>query len=57
MKGFQATGEVISPQREHPALQNMKICSFFLFGGSFLSSWIPIRIPNPDKDQQTNRPY
>jgi hypothetical protein len=53
MKGFQATGEACSPQRKHPALQNMKICSFFLFGGSFLSSWILIWIPNLDPDPQT----
>jgi hypothetical protein len=45
-------------KREHPALQKMKILSFFLFLGSFLPSWIriqqlkliriQIRIRNPD---------
>ncbi len=35
MKDAQATGEAFSPQREHPALQNMKILYFFLFFGSF----------------------
>jgi hypothetical protein len=33
-----------SPKREHPALQKMKILDFFLFCGSFLPSWIRIRI-------------
>jgi hypothetical protein len=34
-------------KREHPALQNMKFINFFYFCGSFLPSWIRIRIqPN-----------
>jgi hypothetical protein len=48
-------------KREHPALQNMKIMIFFYFCGSFLPSWIRIRIqqlklmrihadPDPDTD-------
>jgi hypothetical protein len=42
-------------QREHSALHNRKFLNFFYFCGSFLSSWIRIRIPNsdPDKDQLT----
>jgi hypothetical protein len=31
-------------KREHPALQNMKFCTFFYFCGSFLPSWIRIQI-------------
>ena len=34
-------------KRGHPTLQNM---NFFYFGGSFLPSWIRIRIPNTDPD-------
>ncbi len=45
-------------KREHPALQKMKIRSFFLFLGSFLPSWIRIRIRNlyadPDQAAQIN---
>ena len=33
IKDSQATGEAFSPQKEHPALQKMKILSFFLFFG------------------------
>jgi hypothetical protein len=32
----QATEEGFSPQREHPAIQNMKFLNFFLLCGSFL---------------------
>jgi len=35
---------------EHPAFQNMKFLNFFYFSGSFLPSWIRIRIPNTDPD-------
>jgi hypothetical protein len=38
---------------EHPALQNMKSMIFFYCCGSFLSSWIRIRIPNKDPDPLT----
>jgi hypothetical protein len=31
IKDAQATGEAFSPQKEHPALQNMKILYFFLY--------------------------
>jgi hypothetical protein len=45
-------------KREHPALQKMKILSFFSFFGSFLPSWIRIRIrnlyPDPDPASQIN---
>jgi hypothetical protein len=34
-------------KRGHPTLQNM---NFFYFCGSFLPSWIRIRIPNTDPD-------
>jgi hypothetical protein len=34
-------------KRDHPTLQNM---NFFYFCGSFLPSWIRIRIPNTDPD-------
>ncbi len=40
-------------KREHPALQNRKFLNFFYkFCGSFLPSWVQIRIrlPNPDQD-------
>jgi hypothetical protein len=33
-----------APKSEQPALQRMKILSFFLFFGSFFPSWIRIRI-------------
>ncbi len=36
-----------SHKRGHPTLQNM---NFFYFCGSFLPSWIRIRIPNTDPD-------
>jgi hypothetical protein len=43
---------------EHPALQKMKILSFFLFFGHFSPSWIRIRIRNlyadPDPTAQIN---
>jgi hypothetical protein len=45
-------------KREHPALQKMKILSFFYFLGSFLPSWSRIRIRNlyadPDPAAQIN---
>jgi hypothetical protein len=45
-------------KREHPALQKIKILSFFYFFGSFLPSWIRIRIRNlyadPDPAAQIN---
>jgi hypothetical protein len=31
-------------KREHPALQNMKILYFFYIRGTFLPSWIRIRV-------------
>jgi hypothetical protein len=37
-----ATGKACSPQREHPALQNIKFLHFFC--GSFMPFWIRIRI-------------
>ncbi len=39
MKDVQATEESPSPQKEHPAFENMKYLHFF-----FLPSWIRIRI-------------
>jgi hypothetical protein len=36
-------------KRGHPTLQNM---NFFYFCGSFLPSWIRIRIPNTDPDSE-----
>jgi hypothetical protein len=45
-------------KKEHPALPNMKILYFFYFCGSFLPSWIRIRIRNlnadPDPATQIN---
>ncbi len=35
-------------KRGYPTLQNMNFFNFFYFCGSFLPSWIRIRIPNPD---------
>jgi hypothetical protein len=43
-KDAQATGEAL--QREHPALQKMKILSFFLF------FWIIFAFLDPDPDPQ-----
>jgi hypothetical protein len=44
-KVVQDTGEVFSHEKQkHKALQNMTFLHFFLFGGSFLPSWIRIRI-------------
>jgi hypothetical protein len=38
-------------KRGHPTLKNMNFYKFFFyFCGSFLPSWIRIRIPNPDPD-------
>ncbi len=34
----------------HPTLQNMNFSKKFYFCGSFLPSWIRIRIPNTDPD-------
>jgi hypothetical protein len=31
IKNAQATGEAFKPQKEHPALQNIKILSVFLY--------------------------
>jgi hypothetical protein len=55
IKDFQATEEASALKREHPAAQNMKFLNFFHFCGSFLPSWIwiRIRIPNPDTDPLT----
>jgi hypothetical protein len=39
--------EPAAHKRGHPTLQNM---NFFYFCGSFLPSWIRIRIPNTDPD-------
>jgi hypothetical protein len=33
MQAVQATGEAFNPQREHPALQNMKLFHLFYFVG------------------------
>jgi len=41
-------------KREHPALQKMKILSFFLYFGSFSPSWIRIRIRNLYADPDTD---
>jgi hypothetical protein len=41
-------------KREYPTLQNMKFLNFFYFCGSFLPSWIRIRIPNPDSLTRLN---
>ncbi len=46
IKCVQVTEEAL--KREHPALQNMKFLNFFYFCGSFLFSWIRIRIHWPD---------
>jgi hypothetical protein len=58
IKDAQATGEAFSSKREPPALQKMKILSFFLLFGSFLPSWIRIcnlyADPNPDPAAQIN---
>jgi len=42
-------------KREHPARENMKILYFFYFCGSFLPSWIRVRIRtlNADPDPAT----
>jgi hypothetical protein len=43
-----------SLKREHPVLKNMKIMDFFFyFCGSFLPSWIRIRIQIADPDPAT----
>jgi hypothetical protein len=45
MKDVQATGEASSPQREHPALQNMKYLRRF-----FLFLWVIFALLDPDPD-------
>jgi hypothetical protein len=35
MKDDQATGEASSPQKKHPALENIKFLHFFIFVGLF----------------------
>jgi hypothetical protein len=39
-KNFQATGDAFSPQRAHPALQNMKFINFFKFS-TFMVNFCP----------------
>ncbi len=39
---------LMTKNREHTALQNMKFLDFLYFLRPFLSSWMRIRIPNPD---------
>ncbi len=41
-------------KREHLALQTMILVNFFNFFGSFLPSWIRIRITNPSPDPGTS---
>jgi hypothetical protein len=41
-------------KREHPALKTGKFLIFFYICGSFLSSWIRIRIQNVDSDSDSN---
>ncbi len=53
VKKFTAEKKKFCIKREHPALQNMKLLNFFYFCGSFLPSWIRIRIPNTDPDSLT----
>jgi hypothetical protein len=43
-----ATAEVLSPQKRTSTLRKMKFLIFFYFCGSFLPSWIRIRITNPE---------
>jgi hypothetical protein len=47
IKYVQATEEAFSPTS---STSKHEISKFFIFFGSFLPSWIRIRIPNPDQD-------
>jgi hypothetical protein len=47
MKDVQATGEALSPQREHLALQKMKFLHRF-----FLFLWIIFALLDPDPADQ-----
>jgi hypothetical protein len=38
----------LTGREQPPALQNMKFLNFFYFCGSYLTSWIRIRIPDQD---------
>jgi hypothetical protein len=50
-KDDQATGEASSPQKRTSDTENTSLTSFFLlFCGSFLPTWILIRLPNADPD-------
>ncbi len=53
IKDVKARREALALKRKHPALLNMKFLNFFCFSGSFLPSWIRIRIPNQDQDPLT----
>jgi hypothetical protein len=48
MKDVQATGEDSSPQENNQHFA--RIHFFFLFCGSFLPTWIRVRIPDADPD-------
>ncbi len=45
---FKLQKKPLALKRGHPTIQNMNFWIFFYFCGSFLPSWIRIRIPNPD---------
>jgi hypothetical protein len=44
---IQATGEALSPQREHPALKNMKLLNLSMF------LWVIFALLDPDPDPLT----
>jgi hypothetical protein len=48
-KGFHANTEAFSPQKEHPALQNIQFLNFFLLFWAFFALWIRIWISNPEQ--------
>jgi hypothetical protein len=49
-----ATEAAFSPQKRTSSTSNMKFLNLLYFSGSFLPSWIRIRIPYPDTDRPTN---
>jgi hypothetical protein len=54
IKDVQAAGEAFSPQKGTSRISKHEISSpFFYFCGSFLLSWIRIRIPTLNQDSES----
>jgi hypothetical protein len=54
---FKIQEKPLALKREHLALQNVTFSHTFLFKGSSLPTWLPIRIRNADPDPADRNQY